>query len=176
MHRWANEDAQIFRTIRSSYALAEFVPGACQESSLTPDQTLQALLNRCVVMARKGLWELAGEDLAACAPLLRRQDLDAFRSQDLTGFARVFGSHSYALLKFPEAASFFDALRQLPSVGQAQVRGALLRPIPGRFWYAAKQTNRVRIAELWEICRQLATPPALLNLVHGLVGRSPLNA
>jgi hypothetical protein len=127
-------------------------------------------------MARKGLWNLAGEDLAACAPLLRQQGLDAFRSQDLTGFSRVFGSHSYALLKFPEAASFFDALGQLPSEGQAQVRGALLRPIPAWFWYAAKQTNRVRVAELWQVCRQLATPPALLNLAHGLTGRSPLNA
>jgi glycosyltransferase involved in cell wall biosynthesis len=63
---WGHFDTKIFSAIYNSYALNEFLPHP--PATLSDVEHITALLQRCVIVARKRLWHFASNDLRdACA-------------------------------------------------------------------------------------------------------------
>lgn len=63
--KWVSFDQQIFQKLHAEMTLDDFLPGVLKAD--TPETERRALLQRGVIMARKKLWALALEDLAAAA-------------------------------------------------------------------------------------------------------------
>jgi len=135
---WAETDKRIFTRIHETYKLAEYLPG--EPENLSREQTAQALINRSVVMARKGLWALAVGDLQALPPFLTGgPDLD------LAPFSRLFESNANGLPDGKKVEPFLSALRALPEPYRREALRRLTGTLPGWAFSALKKRRWDRL-------------------------------
>lgn len=107
-HAWMHFDQVIFTRIYESYPLAEYLPGTPRTNrALSCAHELTALLERCCVMARKGMWEHAANDVKAIGELLDAHPELKPAARDLATLKRFFGPYSYADHAIAESGIFF---------------------------------------------------------------------
>lgn len=111
---WMQYDRLIFSGIYQNYPLSEFLPGRQTASArLSPSQESAALLERCCVMARKGMWEFASADLKSVAMLAQSDPQLRLTASELRPLQRLFGPYSYADHTIGESGMFFAGVNDL---------------------------------------------------------------
>jgi glycosyltransferase involved in cell wall biosynthesis len=107
---WIKYDNLIFSEIYKTYPLCEYLPGrCCGEGEIAA--TRQGLLERCCVMARKGMWPQAAADLKDYIALIRSDASTTITGEERLILRRFFGPFSYADSKIAETDMFFSVLR-----------------------------------------------------------------
>jgi hypothetical protein len=133
---------------------------------LTDEQTITALMHRACMLARKGIWSYAAQDLQQIGEMGRRINKARLSNEQRDILRRVFDLFSYAPHSFAEAGEFRRALNRIkPATLQRQIRAALLWSLPftiGAARLDGYKGNRYRLSRMYF---QLATPYALLRTV-----------
>lgn len=110
---WITYDRLIFSRIYTQYPLAAFLPGGSETvAELSVPQHRAALLERCCIMARKGMWEVAAADLRSFCALVQSDADGRFTRAERATLKRFFGPYSYADHTLPEAGLFFAAWKE----------------------------------------------------------------
>ena len=139
--RWMEYDQRFFRAIYCERSLAEYLPGGC--SAIAPDDelALTALLQRCCIMGRKGLWDFAAQDLEQAADLARKRGIRRLTRPQRSILRRMLDGYSYGLANMATAKAFRQVLNGMESGGIGDdVRSALIWPLP----HVAKRKLRKR--------------------------------
>ena len=152
---WTRFNHLMFTEAHASHRLDEFVVGGASDALGERDRAT-ALLQRGAIMARKGLWDLAGPDMEAAGALMRRLGVMTLAAQETAALRVVFehGARSW-FTTTAEAVAFARTTRTFgPALGR-EVRGNLLLPIThrARHWVGrpdrpaeARQIARVAFA------------------------------
>lgn len=105
---WLHYDRKIFTQIHQDYELSEFAIDNSRGSASVLAR--QALITRAVIMARRGLWQLASADLAA-ALTKSKAPLSQF---ELLNFSSIFDWAGYAFQTVKDSTSFFKVVSDFP--------------------------------------------------------------
>ena len=146
---WIKYDRQIFTRIYSEYPLSEYLPGSEEDDrALSIAERRLAGLERCCIMVRKGLWELASGDMRAFAALLRSEGSPSLTKAESAIFTRFLGPYSYADHTLDQAGVFVGALNDLwPIRVRLHAVGLLLQP-----WTAMGRSLRISTSACsWEL-------------------------
>ena len=108
-------DAQVLTKVHRTYPLQAYLPGTPGE--LTPAQTIDALLRRASVTARKKLWTLAGDDFERAAALAVQHGIGHVEAAAAAMLRRVFDEHGYARDHLDAGNPLLDRVGQLPASG-----------------------------------------------------------
>ena len=148
---WTRFNHLMFTEAHASHALDEFVVASASGPLVDRDRAT-ALLQRGAIMARKGLWDLAGPDMQAAGSIMHRLGVTTLAAQETAALRVVFehGARSW-FASTAEAVAFARATRAFgPALGR-EVRGNLLLPITHRARHWAGRPDRA--AEARQIAR-----------------------
>lgn len=109
---WIQYDRAIFSRVYDEYALNEYL--SAREfggGALSSSQQRAAILERCCILSRKGMWNLAAADLKTFAGLIRESHTPDLAPSERTTLRRFFGPYSYAEHTLADAGIFFGCLR-----------------------------------------------------------------
>jgi hypothetical protein len=163
---WVASDRKIMERIYAAHELRDFVPTASESRELTDEQKLTALLQRSCIMARKGMWHEAAQDLVQIREIAQANGTMKLSAQDTAILQRVFDLFSYAPHTFDGAAEFRSALNEIrPASLQRDMRAAILWSLP--FTIGAALLHR-HYANFWRFLRiylVLATPGTVLRTI-----------
>lgn len=128
---WIRNDGLIFGRIYDEYSLADYLPGQTQgDISMSPRDQLAALLERCCIMARKGMWDEAAADLGAASDLYSIHPEIHLDRPLLAPLSRIFMPYSYAEHTVVKSGDLFGKLRtSASSKFRRRVTQALFRPM-----------------------------------------------
>lgn len=134
---WHRYNQRIFKSIHSTYALEEFLPGTVDISN-DQDQ-ITALFHRCVIVGRKELWKLAAQDMRTVGIVAGRAQIHRLTCEQSKILRRMFGVPTHAMWNFAGAGEFRAALREIahPALSK-DIRTALATPLPGHIIYSLK--------------------------------------
>jgi len=135
---WHRFNQRIFKSIYSTYALEEFLPGTVDMSN-GQDQ-ITALFHRCVIVGRRELWKLAAQDMRAVGVVAGRSQIHTLTCEQLKILRRMFGVPTQAMWNFAGAVEFHAALGEIahPALSK-HIRTALAAPLAGHLVYSLKQ-------------------------------------
>ena len=150
---WRRYDQRILRNIRETLPLGKYLPA---DYNLTQSGMMRrALIRRGAVMARKGLWEEAGEDLRRAAHL---SDLPLLPDEaaDLRQMFMLKDGNDSGLTD-PGVRKMLFSLRQESLIG-TQIARVLGRAMLWRIRLALKKGNIVRALKLVSLVIGLNLP------------------
>lgn len=160
---WVKADRVIFSRIYSTHQLSDFLP-FFDGSELTIDQTLTALIRRCCIMARKGIWGCAADDLRRVSEIGRGVNRTKLTKEQTEILRRVFDLFSYAPHTFDDAGEFRRALKQVkPGSLRRDIRAALLWSLPFTIGAACLHRQKTNFYRFLRIYARLATPDVLIR-------------
>ena len=152
---WRSYDERIFTRLHAELELDEYVPG---DAPLDEDRTRLALARRCVVYARKNMWEIAAESLVGY--VARTAGRPTLPPSERAVFARVFDTYSRADVRGAER--FLNALSTLrPLRLRAQLRASILTPLNYRLRLAVKRRSSVELMRYVNAFGKLSRPMSL---------------
>jgi hypothetical protein len=180
---WKRYDGMIFRAIHAGYALREYLP----RSAAPPDAPLDdaaadlALIRRTVVMGRKGLWDLAADDLALFAERLAASGRSRLQPAEVTALRSTLDDWAYGRegLLSADGARFRQALSAIADPGLAgAIRQALVWPLPYILRQAFTHGQTAKVRTTASLLLMLARPVDLAGIalakVMGRFGQAPL--
>ena len=125
---WRDFDGRAISEVYSSYDLKEFLPQPI--SQLSNQDRFTALLQRCVIVGRKKLWNLATNDLREACTLAWKLDIHELTPAQSLILRRLFDTSSHALHDLAAADDFRSVLLSISNPTLAnQIRAALISPI-----------------------------------------------
>ncbi|HZY71479.1 MAG TPA: glycosyltransferase family 2 protein [Edaphobacter sp.] len=134
---WHRFNQRIFKSIYSMYALEEFLPGARNLSSEA--DRITALLQRCVIMGRRELWDLAAQDMRMVELVARRAQIHDLSPEQSTILHGMFGPPTNAIWNFANALDFRTAMREISHpVLSKQIHAALGAPLVKHMLHSIK--------------------------------------
>ncbi|MBN9613960.1 MAG: hypothetical protein BGO25_09380 [Acidobacteriales bacterium 59-55] len=134
---WHGFNQRIFKSIYSLYALEEFLPGARDLSS--EDDQVTALLQRCVIVGRRDLWDLAAKDMRMVEIIARRAQLRDLSPEQSAILHGMFGTPTIAMWNFSHALEFRATIREMSNRRLSkQIRAALGAPLLKHLRYSIK--------------------------------------
>lgn len=138
---WQDFDAKAIAAVYHSYDLSEFLP---QPVAVLSDQDrFTALLQRCVIVGRKKLWDLATKDLQEACALAARSGIHELTQTQSMILRRLFDTSSHALHDLAAAEDFRSTLLSIADPTLAtQIRAALIYPL----WQQIQDALRQRAA------------------------------
>lgn len=161
---WLKSDRRMFLEIYATHDLHEFLPRGFSDRELTDEQTVTALLQRACIMARKGIWSHAAQDLDEIGKIAQRINKIRLSTEQKDILRRVFDLFSYAPHSFGDASEFCRALNRLkPAALQREIRAALLWSLPFTIGAARLHGHTANFNRFLRIYFKLATPYALLR-------------
>jgi glycosyltransferase involved in cell wall biosynthesis len=125
---WRYFDTKAITTIYNSYSLKEFLPQPV--ATLSNQDRFTALLQRCVIVGRKRLWNLATNDLKEACDLASQFKIHELTPRQSLILQRLFDTSSYGLHDLAAANDFRSVLLgiQDPALSK-QIRAALSIPL-----------------------------------------------
>lgn len=125
---WKSFDARAISAVYCSYELKEFLP---QPVTVLSDQDrFTALLQRCVIVGRKTLWDFATNDLREACDLASQLKIRELTPAQSLILQRLFDTSSHALHDLAAADNFRAVLLSIGNPTLAnQIRAALISPI-----------------------------------------------
>ncbi|WP_419815356.1 glycosyltransferase [Glacieibacterium sp.] len=166
-------DAQVLDKVHRNFPLRSYLPHPAPEAELTPRQTVDALLRRAAVMARKKLWDLAGDDIEEAAGLAGRHGIAAPGTAETAMLRRVFDEHGYAR---DDLGAGNLLLRRVEALPESPFRKALMANLSWpvfRYGLLAVRQGQLRQArgflELYRGLGGSALLPAHLSRLMGSV-------
>ncbi|HSU32388.1 MAG TPA: glycosyltransferase family A protein [Bryobacteraceae bacterium] len=163
---WVKSDRKIMGEIYATHDLRDFLPAGSYTAELTERQKLTALLQRSCIMARKGMWHQAAQDLSRAGEVARTAGNTKLTEDQTSILHRVFDLFSYAPHTFASSAEFQRALNEMkPAQLRRRMRASILWSLP--FTIGAVLLHR-QYANFWKFLRAyfvLATPDAVLRTV-----------
>ncbi len=161
---WVKSDRKIMSKIYATHGLREFLPVGSRNGELTNEQKATALLQRCCIMARKGMWHEAAQDLRQAAEIAQQSGVTGLTDEQTSILRRVFDLFSYAPHTFGGAAEFRRALDEIkPAQLRHQVRAAILWSLPFTIGAALLHHNYANFRRFLRVYFALATPSAALR-------------
>lgn len=156
---WKAYDQRILRRLRPVCGLAEYLPDPAAVAPLTPQQEFSALLERCTVFGRKGLWADAADDIAAAIRIANDQHFTRLTLAQMRTLHRMFDVFSMGAEEFPQAHAFQQALSQIrhPVIAR-KLRQAMSWGLPHRIRLAAADGRYAELLLLTQIFVSLASP------------------
>jgi glycosyltransferase involved in cell wall biosynthesis len=125
---WRDFDTRAISAVYHSYDLKEFLPQPV--TVLSNQDRFTALLQRCVIVGRKKLWNLATNDLREACDLATRLDIGELTPAQSLILRRLFDISSHALHDLAAAEDFRSVLLSIRNPTLAnQIRAALISPI-----------------------------------------------
>ncbi len=125
---WRDFDARAISTVYNSYALQEFLPQPV--TTFNDEDRFTALLQRCVIVGRKRLWNFAADDLREACALASHSGIHNLTSGQSLILNRLFETSSHALHDLAAAEDFRSALLNIADPKLAhQIRAALTYPL-----------------------------------------------
>lgn len=139
---WSEFNRLLFAEVHASHDLAEFVVRD-GDGPLDPRERLTAFLQRGAIMARKGAWSLAVEDLGAAALLAGELRGASLGPQEASALRAVFehGARSRFASR-AEARTLRAAIDRFPPPLADEIRGNLLLPVTNRLRRLPARTDR----------------------------------
>lgn len=160
---WGNSDRRIIGAICRILDLRQFLPGGLLRE-WSDEQAFTALLQRCCILARKGLWEQSARDLHRAREIAARIGKTRLSEEEISILRRIFDLFSYAPYTLSNISEFRAAIRKITPVRlRWEIRAAILWPLP--FTIGAALLNR-RYADSWRFLHgylSLATPVSVLS-------------
>jgi glycosyltransferase involved in cell wall biosynthesis len=125
---WRDFDTRAISAVYNSYDLKEFLP---QPVTVLSDQDrFTALLQRCVIVGRKKLWNFATNDLREACALAAQLDIHELTPAQSLILRRLFDTSSHALHDLAAAEDFRSVLLSITDPTLAnQIRAALIYPL-----------------------------------------------
>ena len=125
---WRDFNTKIFSSIYTSYSLHEFLSPPVM--TLSTEDRITALFQRCVIVGRKRLWHFASSDISeACNLAFQSGTRDLTPAQSII-LQRMFDPWSAGMHDLASAGDFRSTLLNLPDPKLSkQIRGALSYPI-----------------------------------------------
>jgi glycosyltransferase involved in cell wall biosynthesis len=159
---WKRFDQRILTRQRENCALEEFLPYRPSVLPLIAQDRLSALLERCTLMGRRGLWELAAEDLEAAVSLANKAAIEHLTTAQSGILHRLFDVFSNGAVDFRRADRFRRALAQIASPTLARdLRLGMSWGLPYRIRLAVTGRQFSRAALLSKIYLQIAPPDVM---------------
>ncbi len=125
---WRDFDAKAISAVYHSYEIEEFLPQPV--TMLSNQDRFTALLQRCVIVGRKKLWDLATNDLREACALASQLDIHDLTLSQSFILRRLFDTSSHALHDLAAADDFRAVLLSISDPTLAnQIRAALISPI-----------------------------------------------
>lgn len=125
---WRDFDARAISAVYHSYNLNEFLPQPVSE--LSNQDRFTALLQRCVIVGRKKLWDLATNDLREACALASQLHIHKLTHTQSLILRRLFDKSSHALHDLAAADDFRAVLLSISDPTLANhIRAALASPI-----------------------------------------------
>ncbi|HEY7302686.1 MAG TPA: glycosyltransferase [Bryobacteraceae bacterium] len=163
---WVASGRKILGRIYDTHDLRDFLPGASYSRELTNEQKVTALLQRCCIMARKGMWHEAAQDLRQVREIAQANGTMKLNAEETAILRPVFDLFSFAPHTFYGAAEFRSVLNEIrPKPLQRDMRAAIVWSLP--FTVGAVLLHR-QYANFWRFLRiylVLATPGTVLRTI-----------
>jgi len=134
---WHRFNQRIFKSIYSMYALEEFLPGTRELAN--ENDHIAALLQRCVIVGRRELWDLAAQDMRMVEIVARRAQIHHLSPEQSTILHGMFGAPTNAIWNFANALEFRAAMQEISHpVLSKQIHAALGAPLRKHMLYSMK--------------------------------------
>jgi glycosyltransferase involved in cell wall biosynthesis len=154
---WKRFDQRILTRQRETCALEEFLPYRPSVLPLIAQDRLSALLERCTLMGRRGLWDLAAEDLEAAVSLANKEAIEHLTTIQSGILHRLFDVFSDGAVDFQRADRFRQALSRIASPSLARdIRLGMSWGLPYRIRLAVTGRQFSRTALLSKIYLRIA--------------------
>jgi hypothetical protein len=125
---WQDFDARAISAVYQSYDLKEFLPQPV--TVLSNQDRFTALLQRCVIVGRKKLWNFATNDLREACTLASQVGIHELTLAQSLILRRLFDTSSHALHDLAAAEDFRSVLLGITDPALAnQIRAALISPL-----------------------------------------------
>jgi hypothetical protein len=135
---WHRFNQRIFKSIYSMYALEEFLPGNRGVSN--ENDHIAALLQRCVIVGRRELWDLAAQDMRMVEIVARRAQVHSLSPEQSAILHGMFDAPTNAIWNFANALEFRAAMREISHpVLSKQIHASLGAPLLKHLRYSIKR-------------------------------------
>jgi glycosyltransferase involved in cell wall biosynthesis len=154
---WRDFNSKIFSSIYASYPLNEFLPKPA--TALSNEDRITALLQRCVIVGRKRLWNFASKDLGDACALASQLGIHDLTPRQSVILQKMFDPWSSGLHDLPAGGEFRSTLLGIsdPALSK-QIRAALSQPLRGQIRDAVR--NRAARTSLYLIACLLCLSPS----------------
>jgi glycosyltransferase involved in cell wall biosynthesis len=154
---WRDFNSKIFSSIYTSYSLNEFLPQPA--TTFSNEDRITALLQRCVIVGRKGLWNFASSDLREACALASQVGIHELTPGQSVILQRMFDPWSDGVHYLTFAGDFRSTLFRIsdPTMSK-QIRAALSHPLRSQIQDAVR--NRAARTSLYLIACLLCISPS----------------
>src|ERR1700733_7994590 len=166
---WKQYDQRYFAAIYSTVALSEYLPhtpgGPVRpESELAPEERITALIQRCCVMAKRSLWDLAAQDLEEVSMLADALHIQSLTPCQVDMFQKVLDAYWNGEIDIDKQEYFHRAIRRFNNNRpRRQIRSALMFGLVYHARKALRDRDRRALSKSVAAYRALATPSALIE-------------
>jgi glycosyltransferase involved in cell wall biosynthesis len=175
---WRDFNSKIFSSIYTSYSLNEYLSQPA--TTLSNEDRITALLQRCVIVGRQGLWNFASNDLRDACALASQVGIHDLTPRQSIILQRMFDPWSSSLHDLAAGGDFRSTLLGVSDpVISKQIRAALSQPLLDHIRDAVH--NRAARTSLYLIACLLCLSPSggmginhLGNLVLKIINRARL--
>jgi glycosyltransferase involved in cell wall biosynthesis len=154
---WRDFNTKIFSSIYASYSLSEYLPQPA--TTLSNEEHITALLQRCVIVGRKRLWHLASNDLREACAVASQVGIHKLTPGQSAILQKMFDPWSTGLHDLAAGSDFRSTLLRIsdPALSK-QIRAALSQPLPGQIRDAVR--DRAARTSLYLIACLLCLSPS----------------
>lgn len=171
---WIQSDRQMFDRIYQTHQLRDFLPKERACAVLTDEETITALAQRACIMARKGLWTYAVQDLQQIRDMAYKSRKTRLHGEQTAILRRILDLFSYAPHTFEHAVGLPQVLNSIRPLGlQRDIRAAVLWPLPFTIGAAYLHGHQSNFRSFLKAYYSLVTPHVLART---LLDSSFLNA
>jgi Glycosyl transferase family 2 len=161
---WVKSDRKIIGRIYATHNLQDFLPQREISGEMDLEQRVTSLLQRCCVLARKGMWKEAALDIGETGKIMQTAGVKQLSQHQKAILQRIFDLFSYAPHTFNEASEFRLALNQVrPKRLQRDIRAAVLWPLPFTIGAALVNREYENFRRFIGVYFALATPSAAVR-------------
>lgn len=170
---WRRYDQRYFSTIYHSLALSEYLPhepGSLvpPDTELAPGARFTALIQRCCVMAKRGLWDLAANDLQQAATLSDTLAIRSLSPAHRNMLFKVLDAYWNGPIDIAQAERFHRAIDGFSNSRlRRQIRSALMGGLIFHVRRSVLRKDKRTFMQCVAAYRSLATPGALAGHVVG---------
>ncbi|TIP00993.1 MAG: glycosyltransferase family 2 protein [Mesorhizobium sp.] len=171
---WGSYDRAIMEEIYKSVDLHEYLDRSEQALPKTADLEMQALLQRSSIMARKGLWHHAAEDIRRYAQLAERAGKTSLSDKERAIVRRTFEAYDTGLSSAP-ADEFVSAVKAWKS---GPLKADIVREYMHSFpHYLARDLKAGKVIPASKLLREYSTlslSASVSRLCQAMTSKLPL--
>ncbi|MCH2547815.1 MAG: glycosyltransferase [Alphaproteobacteria bacterium] len=147
---WRQYDQTFFTKIYQNTPLETYLPVLPDTQNTEEHIKITALLQRAVLMGRKGLWELCASDIESVMKLAEKVDKTTLTQQERRILRKLLIENPYALDKEDDAEQFFRVWNTIPSSQlKKHMARNLIWALP--YWFKTKMSESA--AEAYKVLK-----------------------